>query len=65
MFFLDSRVEGISVWDMEAYQNGDLSFEKTVDLFQKLVDSGLLWKMNSNVIQDAHKLIERGYVLER
>jgi hypothetical protein len=65
MFFLDSRVEGISAWDVEAYHNGDLSFEKTVDLFQKLVDSGLLWKMNSNVIQDVHKLIERGYVLER
>ena len=65
MFYINSEISGVNAYDVEAYQNGDLSFEKTVDLFQKLVDTGLLWKMNSNIIQDVHHLIDRGYVLER
>ena len=50
---------------IEDYQNGDLSFEKTVMLFQELVDTGLLWRVNSNIFNDVSELIERGYVLQR
>ena len=50
---------------IEDYQNGDLSFEKTVMLFQDLVDTGLLWRVNSNIFNDVIELIDRGYVLQR
>ena len=50
---------------IEEYQNGSLSFEKTVMLFQQLVDTGMLWRVNENIQKDVDELIERGYVLKR
>lgn len=50
---------------IEEYQNGKLSFEKTVMLFQQLVDTGMLWRVNENIMKDVNELIERGYVLKR
>lgn len=50
---------------IEEYQNGSLSFEKTVMLFQQLVDTGMLWRVNENILKDVDELIERGYVLKR
>ena len=50
---------------LEQYEEGTLSFEKTVYLFQKLVDSGYLWRVNNEVYVDANELIERGYVIRR
>ena len=55
----------IAVEEVESYENGELSFEKTVFLFQKLIDSGRLWKMNSHFLSQANYLIERGYVKQR
>ena len=49
---------------IEEYQNGKLSFEKTVMLFQQLVDTGMLWRVNENILKDVYELIERGYVLK-
>ena len=51
--------------EIEKYENGALSFENTVDLFQRLVDSGMLWRYNNHICADANKLIDRGYVIER
>jgi len=51
--------------EIEKYENGDLSFENTVDLFQRIVDSGMLWRYNNHIFSDANNLIERGYVLAR
>ena len=50
---------------IEEYKNGKLSFEKTVMLFQQLVDTGMLWRVNENILKDVDELIERGYVLKR
>ena len=55
----------IAVEEIELYESGKLSFEKTVFLFQKLIDSGRLWKMNSHFLVQANHLIERGYVKQR
>ena len=57
--------EDIAVEEVELYENGKLSFEKTVLLFQKLIDSGRLWKMNPYFLSQANDLIERGYVKQR
>ena len=51
--------------EIEKYENGDLSFEKTVDLFQRIVDSGMLWRFDNSIYSDINKLIDRGYVLAR
>jgi hypothetical protein len=50
---------------IENYQNGTLSFEKTVVLFQELVDSGMLWCLDNKTCSRANELINRGYVLQR
>jgi len=51
--------------EVELYESGKLSFEKTVFLFQKLIDSGRIWKMNPYFLSQANHLIERGYVKQR
>ena len=51
--------------EIEKYETGDLSFEKTVDLFQRIVDSGMLWRFDNHIYSDANRLIERGYVWAR
>jgi|TARA_R110000824_G_scaffold20422_2_gene76901 hypothetical protein len=50
---------------IEEYEHGKLSFERTVLLFQDLVDTGMIWKVDTNLCEEAYKLIERGYVLQR
>tara|TARA_R100000005_G_C4980035_1_gene190047 strand:+ start:522 stop:698 length:177 start_codon:yes stop_codon:yes gene_type:complete len=51
--------------EIEKYERGDLSFEKTVDLFQRIVDSGMLWRFDNGIHVDINELIDRGYVLAR
>ena len=50
---------------IQNYQNGALSFEKTVTLFQELVDSGVLWQLDNKLCSKANDLIDRGHVLQR
>tara|TARA_R100001377_G_C3149363_1_gene95720 strand:- start:149 stop:325 length:177 start_codon:yes stop_codon:yes gene_type:complete len=51
--------------EIEKYEMGSLSFEKKVDLFQRIVDSGMLWRFDNHIYSDANELIQRGYVLAR
>ena len=54
-----------TVDEVEQLENGSLVFEKQVDLIQRLIDSGMLWRLNNNIYQHANYLIERGYVYDR
>lgn len=54
-----------TVDEVEQLENGSLIFEKQVDLIQRLIDSGMLWRLNNNIYQHANYLIERGYVYDR
>lgn len=43
-----------------AYEQGDLSEEDTVTLFQSLIDSGLAWMLQGHYGRTAQRLIEAG-----
>ena len=48
------------VSQMMAYEQGDLSDEETVELFQHLIDSGLAWKLQGSYGRTAAALIKQG-----
>jgi hypothetical protein len=45
-----------------AYESGDLDDEAAIELFQRLVDSGLAWQLQGHYGRTAKRLIEAGYV---
>jgi hypothetical protein len=45
-----------------AYENGELDEEQTIELFQTLVDSGLVWQLQGNYGRTAAAMIEAGLV---
>lgn len=55
---------GIAVTDqldrMIAYEQGELSYEDSITLFQELIDSGLVWKLQGSYGRTASALIDAG-----
>lgn len=47
---------------MIAWEQGDLSEDETIALFQELVDSGLAWKLQGVYGRTANALIEAGLI---
>jgi hypothetical protein len=45
-----------------AYECGELSAEKTLELFSKLVKNGMAWTLQGHYGRQAENLIERGYL---
>ena len=46
------------------FEDGMLTFEEVVDLFQRLVDTGLAWRLQGFYGRTAATLIADGYVRE-
>jgi hypothetical protein len=44
------------------FENGMLTFEEVVELFQRLVDTGLAWRLQGFYGRAAMDLIKGGYV---
>jgi hypothetical protein len=43
-----------------AYEQGELGWNDTIALFQELINSGLVWKLQGSYGRDARDLIDRG-----
>lgn len=46
---------------MIAYENGELDCGAVVDLFQELIDSGMVWQLQGFYGRTAKYLIDSGY----
>ena len=44
-----------------AFESGELDFDATVELFQELIDSGLVWQLQGSYGRVARSLIKDGY----
>lgn len=44
------------------YEMGMLPFEEVVELFQDLLDSGMVWKLQGSYGRNAVRLIESGHI---
>lgn len=56
----------LSAFDMAgkiiAYENGELSEDEVIDLFQQLVDTGLLWSLQGWYIRRAEEMLKKGII---
>ena len=44
-----------------AFESGELDEEGIIELFQELIDSGLVWKLQGSYGRTAKALIDAGY----
>ena len=49
------------VQDIIDYENGDMTEERIVNLFQKLIDEGYAWTLQGHYGRMANSLIDEGY----
>ena len=49
------------VQDIIDYENGDMDFDRMVDLFQRLIDSGQAWTLQGHYGRVANNLIDEGH----
>jgi len=46
--------------DIIDYENGDMDWDRIVEMFQKLIDSGQAWTLQGSYGRMAQRLIENG-----
>mgnify|MGYP003654101345 FL=1 len=49
---------------MIAYEQGQLTQEQTISLFQELLNSGLVWQLQGHYSRVAFQLMEAGLIKE-
>jgi len=51
----------MNVQDIIDYENGDMDWDRIVEMFQKLIDSGQAWTLQGSYGRMAQSLIDDGY----
>ena len=52
----------ITVTELDAYENGEMSYEQTLRLFARLIKTGLAWKLQGHYGRTAVRLIQEGII---
>ena len=52
----------VNMNDIVDYENGDMDWDRLVDFFQGLVDTGMAWTLQGHYGRMAQSLIDEGYV---
>jgi len=50
----------MDVQDIIDYENGDMDWDRIIDMFQKLIDSGEAWTLQGSYGRMAKRLIDDG-----
>lgn len=50
----------IQIDKLMEYENGDMSYKDTIELFQYLIDTGMAWKLQGSYGRTAQALIDTG-----
>jgi len=50
------------VLEIMDYESGELSDNQTIDLFARLINSGMAWQLQGHYGRTAKALIEAGYI---
>lgn len=58
----EKRKNHVTANELLAYEQGELEYDECVQLFQKLVNSGLAWKLQGAYGRTAATLIEQGII---
>lgn len=58
------KIQPSVVTKVIAYEDGELSNEDTISLFQELLDSGLVWKLQGHYGRTMCRLIDAGLVID-
>lgn len=58
-----ARERLVSADDLMLYEDGNMSHASTLDLFQRLVDSGMAWTLQGSYGREAQRLLDSGAIL--
>ena len=51
----------VGIDQIMAYENGDMSEEEMIEMFQALINSGMAWQLQGHYGRTASALIDAGY----
>lgn len=53
-----------TLYGLIAYEAGELSTDETIELFQELLDTGMVWKFQGSYGREANRMIYEGLIHE-